>query len=132
MNATMINLAEMTTEELTILAGEIAAEIERRSAVAAEPIIPVELTTEAKIAMLKSECPDAVYSISPWGKRHYLNFRHAQKGARGDQTRKVYFDDRGVVVYEKGKGTSSPESRQDLYSVLDFIEAKGWRIETRD
>jgi hypothetical protein len=75
--------------------------------------------------------PDAIYKVATWSDRVYLNLRHTNRTFRGDQTLKFWLDDRGVLIYEKGKGTVSPPCREDRDAILSWVEKTAFPMESR-
>ncbi len=93
-------------------------------------------TIVSSLAILSPETCESIVGIGeftpPRGpKRFYLNLRHVNRTFRGDCSTKLWIDDRGVLIHEVGKGTTSYPFRDDRDAVLKLAEANGITVEKR-
>lgn len=79
--------------------------------------------TQDQVAEALKGCR-AVQAINPWGDRLYVNLWDQNRTFRGDQSTKFFVDARGVVNYERGKGTWSPGFADSVEIVLAFLAEK--------
>ena len=91
---------------------------------------PVQTTMETAKSIAKL-LPDAIHSVNQWNDRVYINLRHYHRTFRGDVTMKFWLDDRGVLIFEKGKGTVSPPCREDRDAILDWAKRSNFPMESR-
>lgn len=91
----------------------------------------VKQTSLETAQSIQNLLPDAICSVNRWNDRVYLNLRHSDRKFRGDVTLKFWLDDRGVLIYEKGKGTVSFPCREDRDAILEWVERSQFPMETR-